>query len=211
MNSLTAAIFCWILLCVHDTNAASLSPPFGVDPIAFRKFMHDHSSEFRASSNEQELIYTVSYVPSEFKVINDYKKGFIDINEAEKQLIDTKNQFNLLLQIQFLGETNQDILLYKPDSLSYEERVKYLAFEFRKDVQILDDKGRKIEITGCHFERDFGLSTTATFSFVVKKNKDNKKLIVIINDRIWHKAAHELTLSLPKLPKLKKTTKWKKA
>jgi hypothetical protein len=211
MKSVTVAIFCWVVLCVHVTNAASFPPPFGVDPMVFRKFMHDHSSEFRASSNEQELIYTVSYVPSEFKVINDYKKGFIDINEAEKQLIDTKNQFNLLLQIQFLGETNQDILLYKPDSLSYEERVKYLAFEFRKDVQILDDKGRKIEITGCHFERDFGLSTTATFSFVVKKNKDNKKLIVIINDRIWHKAAHELTLSLPKLPKLKKTTKWKKA
>lgn len=211
MKSVTVAIFCWVVLCVHVTNAASFPPPFGVDPMVFRKFMYDHSSEFRASSTEQEIIYTVSYIPSELKVINDYKKGFIDLKEAEKLIDDTKNQFNLLLQIQFLGATNQDILHYKLDSLSYEERIKYLAFEFRKDVQILDEKGRKIEMTGCHFERDFGLSTTATFSIVAKKNNENKKLTVIINDRIWHKETRELTLSLPKLPKLKKTTKWKKA
>ena len=211
MNVIGSFLFCCMLISGFNPGSVSqiFTPP--MSPDVYRKYITDHQAKFTTQKSFGEKTFTLTYIPAELKIINQFNKGFLDQFEAQQQLIDSKNKVNLLLHIQFPQSENQDFINYKPDTMTYEARLKYLAFEMGNDMQLVDEKGRKLEILDCRFERDFGMTSTATFSIIANKNNTGNEITISIYDRIWDKDWKDLTFTLPKLPKLKKTTKWKKA
>jgi hypothetical protein len=181
----------------------------GVDPEDFQKFVRDHGSNFKKSLTHNEVLYSVIYLPEELKVISDFNNGFITGVEAERELKNSKVQLTLLFQIEIPENGRQEFIKYKPDSISYEQRLKYYSFDFQKDISIKDGKGSKLKIRTFHFEREFGLSGKGTFTLTIKKETKIEQLHIQFNDKIFGGKELEISLPLPQLPKLKHTKKWK--
>jgi hypothetical protein len=95
---------------------------------------------------------------------------------------------------------------------SYEERLKYFAFGFGKDIQFLNEQKEWQAIQSFQFERNFGLSSQGVFLFEVPR-MDQDSILIRIQDRIFTQTISQFSFSskaINALPNLKKVSKWKK-
>jgi hypothetical protein len=180
-----------------------------VDPIDFQKYVRENGNSFKKLLIHEDIHYSIVYLPEELKIIHDFNNRIITREEAWQELKNSKNQLTLLFQIEIPENGRQEFLKYRPDSVSYEQRIKYYSFDFQKDISITDSKGSIMKINTFHFEREFGLSGKGTFTLILNKETKVEQLNILFNDEIFGGKELEMKLPIPQLPKLKHTKKWK--
>ena len=198
-----------VAICLYSLYGFTLASLGGVDPTEFKQFVRKNEYKFRSEKSQGNVNYSLKYVPEELKTIGAFYNGEISQKEADQLLLKGKNQLTLLLELQSTEQGNSDFLKAFPDSIPFEKRVKYYAFEFQEDIAIRDQYSQILPVKSYHFERDFGLSGKGSFVLIVNTNKKVEELNVQLKNKLVGNEEIQLNLSVPSLPKLKQSKKWK--
>ena len=195
--------FISILLC------SSFIVEIGVGPDDYVQYYKQNKSLFVKSSEGKDVLYTARIMPSSIRAIQAYQIG--QINEEEAKMLISSDRLEVLLEIQIRSNEKSTFLKAQIDTLDFDNRLNYYAFEFNEDLTVKVD-GKVVPIYDFHFERDFGLSHKASFTFSLPLTARAKNLSLEINNRIIKESIiplHFDLLHLKKLPRLKKIKKWK--
>jgi len=199
-TTLSVVILCGLISFNYQNEA--------IDPEAFMEHVKKNSSQFKEQIINKDIHYTLLYVPVELKVIQGYQNGMLSPIEAENLLKEGNKSLKFIFQIEIPDHGRREFMTYRPDSISYDNRVKYYAFEFIRDISFKSHNGADLKIINYHFERDYGISPRGTFTLEVE-NPSTQKVEFTFNDKVFSKEELRIKLEVPKLPKLKKVKKWK--
>jgi hypothetical protein len=185
---------------------------FGVDPEGYISAYNNNKSSFQKTVVDRKVQYTLSFIPDELRIIQQYRKGQIDQDEVEKRIKQNETALEFLLEIEIPENGFQEFLKYPADSIPYEGRVEYFAFGFGKDITVNFDKSTDQPITGYTFERNFGASPKGAISFYVNVPDKTKNVTIQFKDQVYGTQSQKIVFELndiKALPQLKKVTKWK--
>ncbi|HZH87992.1 MAG TPA: hypothetical protein VFD78_02330 [Chitinophagaceae bacterium] len=125
-----------------------------------------------------EIIVGVKHI-SALKFIE--KTGRI-IKKADRESL--KNESVFIIEFKSLNEKQRNPLNLNQCKLSYEEGVKYLAFELENNIKILQDDSVFIA-RGSQFERDFSLSDRLRVITFFKGVNRKKEFNFLLNDMLF--------------------------
>lgn len=202
----------YLTIIVFWVGLTAFKIPFGVDPEGYISAYNNNKSSFQKTVVDNEINYTLSFIPDDLRVIQQYRKGQIDQNEVEKRLKHKETTLEFLLEIEIPENGIQEFLKYPADSIPYESRVEYFAFGFGKDITVNFDKSTDQPITGYTFERNFGASPKGAISFYVNVPDKTKNVTIQFMDQVYGTQSQKIVFELndiKALPQLKKVTKWK--
>lgn len=200
-----------IIIVLFGFLMFSFMEPTSVNPEAYISAFSQNKSNFRKYFSDTKLKYTLSLIPKELKLISQYKKGILDQQAVNKLLSTKSNEIDFILELELPENGNQAFLKFQSDSLDYEGRLKYYAFSFLKDIKVLNENKDEISISAFNFERNFGASPKATFTFSIAPNKRDKKITLQINDQVYGQSMAHFEFNIKQLrslPRLKNATKW---
>ncbi|MFT5779002.1 MAG: hypothetical protein ACI837_001959 [Crocinitomicaceae bacterium] len=183
----------------------------GVTPEEYKKQYSEKVDAFSMVSNDHGVEYSLKFVPKELQVISSYSKGVLTITEAEEWLKESENEVRFMLQIEIPENGRQEFLKYESENYSYEDRVKYYAFDFAKDIEVWVDEKQKLELNSFNFEREFGVSPKGTMILSVNIPKNAKNLSVKFTDQVYGTDSQSFLFDLKEfnsLPRLKNIKKW---
>jgi hypothetical protein len=158
--------YCFVLL--FFVGSVSCNSTVNQDRVEQKKIVNTPEEIQEAKkllSAEKEIdrfTFTATYLPWEYIVAREQK------GKLNKELLDKKvNEINDLQYYTFKIEDNQDnseLLMAGISSKDeYYERIQYFSFSMQQDLKLIDGE----DTLACvlfHFERNYGLSSEATFS-----------------------------------------------
>lgn len=165
---------------------------------------------FVKSVEGKDVMYTAKMIPAELRVIYQFKRGQINVEEAKELVESRKGEVEFILELEIPSNGNNEFLKAESDTMNYDERLSYFAFDFKEDIKIWIDN-HVITLTDYHFERDFGVSPKGTFTFSVMTQKNEKTLIIEIDNKVYGDRIQAIEFdlsSLKTLPRLKNIKKW---
>jgi hypothetical protein len=185
----------------------------GVGPDAYLDYYRSKPDVFTKEVTSGAAHYTVHLLTREIQVIQALQRGTITTEEAQQWLKSKENEVLLLVQIGVPANGQNEFLSYEADSSTFEERVKYYAFDIRKDMALTVNSTRPLAMGDCHFERDFGLSPTGTLIIQTKLPKDAHTLQFTFHDKIYGEGSRTVEFNandIRSTPRLKPPRKWNK-
>ncbi len=200
-----------IIVVLFGFLMLSFIEPTSVNPEAYISAYKQNISSFRKYFSDTKLNYMISLVPKELTLISQYKRGLLNKEAVNEILKNNSNEIDFILELELPENGNRAFLKFPSDRLDYEERLKYYAFSFLDDIKVFNENKEDLYINAYNFERNFGASPKATFTFSITPNKRNKKIMLQINDQVYgHSLVHfEFNMKqLQSLPRLKNATKW---
>ena len=199
-----------ISLIAFTTTALSTNC-FGVEPSQFVKAFMEIEGEFSQTEIDGIVHYHLKLIPAELRVISSVKKGVFDEQMAEEFLTRSKARLDFILQIQIPENGHQEFLKFESDTISYEEKVEYYAFDFQENIKVIIDGDVTSRVSDYIFERNYGSSPKGTFSFSIPYEIGDKNIEIKIDDKVYGSKENTFsfeTKSIKKLPRLKKVKKW---
>lgn len=200
-----------IIIVLFGFLIFSFMEPISVNPEVYISAYKQNRSNFRKSFSDTKLNYTISLVPKELTVISQYKKGILNQQAVNKLLSTKSNEIDFILELELPENGNRSFLKFPSDRLDYEGRLKYYAFSFLDDIKVFNENKEVIYINAYNFERNFGASPKATFTFSITPNKSDKQITLKINEQVYAQSMAHFEFNIKQLrslPRLKNATKW---
>lgn len=183
-----------------------------LDPEEFGSWYSDHRADFIKSCSIGTYNYQLALVPADLKLIQLVKNGIVSKEDLENFRNENENTLDFILRIEIPENGNVEFLKYPGNNtLTYEERLKYYAFELQKNIKLINTDGQELSCEDYLFERSYGIQPAGTirFSFDSKNLKNEFK--VVVNDSGFDSNSMEFIFDatlIKKTPKLKYSKLW---
>lgn len=184
-----------------------------VNPEEFYAFYKNHSSEFLFAQSTANFDYKIAFKPFQQNLIK-FVKDETNLTKKEYKKFKKQNSKNLdfILQISSVKEPFKEFLKFDNGLQSFEQKVSYYSFDFKKDIVLVLDSLDTLKLDYYNFERGFDINPNGEFylSFNIGKKKFHKAQILIKN-RAYNETNIAFTYqqkSLFDIPQLKHYKKW---
>jgi len=134
-----------------------------------------------------DIYFKLLYKPHDYIICAEEESLRIDSTQREK-VNDELGQMEYFELRIGLTSANGDLLKFQSaNDQDYENRVKYFAFKFQNDIQLITYQGDTIHPALFHFERAYDVTPYCTFSlgFPSDKLDYNQPFAVSIKDSVF--------------------------
>ncbi len=126
------------------------------------------------------ISYSATEVPLEY-----YLNKASDNNPIKIDSISKEHSKNRIIEFEFQHIKDIDLLESKYTHKSYDESVKYMAFETEHDFMAVTSNNDTILCAGVHFERNFKITPYKKILLYFNDIDPNENLQLVYNDQLF--------------------------
>lgn len=128
-----------------------------------------------------EINYTATEVPIAYYILKELGKE--NLNTVDS--VYNSNKTERVLEIEFHHDQEKDLLMKEFTNMSYEEAIKYMAFNMEKDFKIITSKKDTIQCSGVHFERNFKIAPFKRALLYFGNIEPEETIQLVYNDELF--------------------------
>jgi hypothetical protein len=177
-----------------------------MDIEGYLQWYNENKSDFKQVQLAGDLTYTLFLIPKEMDLIRQYRAGQISLEILNKLNRQKKQNLAFRLEISCPQKGTKDFVTEIPsDTYSYDNRVKYYAFDFKNDIKFKRENSDTMQPQNYIFERGNGLVpySICLIDFPVNLSKEKINLF-IENKTLAHKVQFSFQIKSKTIPALKK-------
>lgn len=201
-----------ITLLVSFGNFQSIV--LSLSPVEYQNWYGKNKENFVQSQVVDVYKYDLMLIPTDLKLLNYTNNNKLSQAEVKEFLKIHENSIEFSLKIEIPENGTIEFLKYPgSNGKTYDERLKYYAFELQKNIQLKTSNGKTYSCQDYVFERSFDIQPNATMTFSFDRPKDKKNFQVLINDNGFKEVKLVFSFESKKInksPKLKYSTIWNK-
>lgn len=138
-------------------------------------------NSYRVSQIQGGLDYSAMQLPNEYYLLKNI--GVKNRTELDSLQGSMKNERVIVAEFRDLAE--DDILKKEFTNRSYEEAVKYLAFQIQKDYSLVTGSNDSVPCIGVHFERNFKVAPFKRVLLYFDNVPENENIELIYKDNLF--------------------------
>lgn len=192
-----------VLVVLTGCAVFSASKSLSVDE--YPTWYSQEKSVLTVNQEVESVQFELVYVPYEFQVGYNLKRGDLTLEEAKSMQKDFSTEHSFKLSV-VLPVQGKDIYAYNEKvQLSKEQKVLYYLNNLKQDVFLIHTNGDTIECINAMLEQGISNMNIATFLFDFNKIERDEIKELIFRDRLISEQAIAFDLSkmnLTQIPKL---------
>lgn len=158
----------------------------------------------------KEFQYNIRYTPALLKMHLYNKRHPMTKDEKAQFLAEHEASVDFVLSLAIPSQGQKEFLKYDGvPSFSYEDRLKYFSFEFKKDIKLVLDQKDTIPCTDFHFERGYNVSPDGKMTLAFTTPQKFKEMKLLFNDRCFARQELSVTFTKQDIKEIKKLRKYK--
>jgi len=176
LNSLIKhiGVLVFIILVIVSCN----NPEKIISPLEFISWIDNPENDLIVEKQLNDLLYSLEYKPAEYKTIKNLEKNDFTPEQYRNYLNEFRQFLHFILKVKNLSGNNNPIIDNVSSNEEYEQRIRYLSFDFNKDIKLISCNDT-IDCTHFHFERSYNVTPYSAFSLgfqLPEDYSDHKKL-----------------------------------
>jgi hypothetical protein len=145
----------------------------------FYEFQKDGWKSRRINHFLNDINYSATEVPLQYYLLKQTSN-----TETVDSLYNLMND-ERIVEFEFQHSNDEDLLLDEFTNKSYEESVKYMAFNVQKDFSVITTTNDTIACSGVHFERNFKVAPFKRVLLYFNGIPKDEPIQLIYNDHLF--------------------------
>ncbi|RED45641.1 hypothetical protein [Seonamhaeicola aphaedonensis] len=167
-------MFLLIFSCKKSTNITAL-PEYRF----FNLDQYNWKSK-RVNQFVNDINYTATEVPLQYYLLKHHPNDHRKVDSLSKV-----NAEERIVEVEFQHVKKTDLLLSEHTNKTYEDAVKYMAFNMERDFTVVTTSNDTIPCSGFHFERNFKLAPFKRLLLYFNDIPANDNIKLVYQDHLF--------------------------
>lgn len=175
-------------------------------PRDFVSWVRNRDNNLLQTIKHDKIEFSLQYKPKDYVACLEMKKNSLSAKELSEITSELGEYLYFDFTINILNYNNEFLKYNLIDDNQYQEKVKYCAFEMKKDIKLINGNDT-LSCVLFHFERAFNIVSQGTFllAFENLKNK-NERVSFVYFDKLFNSGSIKFDFEsgcFTKIPQLK--------